>query len=80
MLYSLLRGDVGAALQYNAVAAAAVALLGWSLAAWTVGRWRDSRVGSWQHWRFAPITAAVVIAAWLVVRNIPVRPFSWLAV
>ncbi|MCP2252674.1 Protein of unknown function (DUF2752) [Prauserella aidingensis] len=80
MLSSLLQGDVGAAVRYNAVALVASGLLLWSLVAWTAGRWRGSRVRSWQDLRFAPVTAGVVIALWLVVRNIPVSPFSALAV
>lgn len=80
MLYSLLQGDIGAAVRYNVVALVASGLLAWSLLAWTVGRWRGSRVPSWQHWHFAPAVAAVVVAAWFVVRNIPVSPFSALAI
>ncbi|MCR3718695.1 MULTISPECIES: DUF2752 domain-containing protein [Prauserella salsuginis group] len=80
MIYSLLQGDLGAALLYNAVGVVAVGLLVWSLVAWTVGRWRGRPARSWQHWRFAPIVSAAVIAGWLVVRNLPVSPFSALAV
>nr|WP_246382135.1 DUF2752 domain-containing protein [Prauserella isguenensis] len=80
MLYTLLQGDVGAAVRYNAVALVASGLLLWSLVAWTAGRWRGRRVRSWQDLRFAPVAAGAVVAAWFVVRNIPVSPFSALAV
>lgn len=80
MLYSLLQGELGAAVRYNAVALLASGLLLWSLAAWSAGRWRGRRVRSWQDLRFAPVIAGAVIALWFVVRNIPVSPFSALAV
>ena len=43
MMYSLLHGDVPAALHYNAVSFVVVLLCVWSLGAWTVGRLRGNR-------------------------------------
>lgn len=80
MLYSLLHGDLGAALHYNAVTVVVLALCGWSLVAWTVGRWRGRWVASWLHWRWTPIAAGAVVVAWFVVRNLPFPPFAALAV
>jgi hypothetical protein len=80
MMYSLLRGDVGAALHFNALGLVAVLLLAWSFAAWTYGRVADRRVRSWQHWRWAaPVTLALV-AIWFVVRNLGFAPFAGLYV
>ncbi|MDQ1629131.1 MAG: hypothetical protein QOI54_2875 [Actinomycetota bacterium] len=80
MTYSLLRGDLPAALHYNAVALATLPLLLYAWAAWTVGRWRGHQVRSWQHRRWAPTVALVVTLTWWVVRNLPMRPFSDLRV
>ncbi|MGH3519207.1 MAG: DUF2752 domain-containing protein [Haloechinothrix sp.] len=80
MLYSLLHGDIGAALHYNAVSLVILALLAWSTAAWAVGRWRGRPVRSWLHWRWAPLTFVVVFVVWFVVRNLPFAPFNALYV
>jgi Protein of unknown function (DUF2752) len=78
MIYSLLHGDLVAAVHYNAVALATVPLLVLAWASWTRGRWRGRPVRSWQHWRWAPMVALVIVTVWFVVRNIPVEPFTWL--
>lgn len=80
MTYSLLHGDLPAALHYNAVALAALPLLAYAWGAWTVGRWRGRQVRSWQHQRWAPMVALAVTLTWWVVRNLPVPPFSDLRV
>jgi hypothetical protein len=80
MIYSLLHGNLGAALHYNAVALATLPLLAWAWLAWTRGRWRGRRMLSWQHWRWAPHAVLLVAVVWLVVRNIPVEPFTSLRV
>src|ERR1700688_594290 len=55
MLYSLMHGDVLAAVRFNALALAAVVLLVWAYLAWTYGRVTGRRIRSWQHWRWAPL-------------------------
>lgn len=80
MVYSLLHGDLAAAAQFNAVALLALPLLVLAWITWTAGRWRGRPVRSWQHWRWAPTVTLVVAAAWFVVRNIPVEPFTALRV
>jgi len=80
MLYSLMHGNLLAAARFNALGLAAVGLLVWAYAAWTYGRVTGRRIRSWQHQRWAPMVALVVTAAWFVVRNIPVPPFSGLFV
>ncbi|WP_199435101.1 DUF2752 domain-containing protein [Qaidamihabitans albus] len=80
MLYSLLHGDLPAALRYNAVTVVVLGLLAWSFAAWTTGRWRGRWVRSWLHWRWTPAVAGVVLAVWFVVRNLPFAPFTALYV
>lgn len=80
MIYSLLHGDLAAALRYNAVAMIALPLLVLAWVTWTRGRWRGRPVRSWQHWRWAPMVTLVVVVGWFVVRNIPVEPFTALRV
>jgi hypothetical protein len=80
MAYSLMHGNVSAAVHYNAVAVVFVALFAWSGVAWTIGRLRGRTVRSWLHWRWTPITVGVVFAVWFVVRNLPFTPFSSLFV
>jgi hypothetical protein len=76
MAYSLLHGNVSAAVHYNAVALVFVALFAWSAVAWTVGRLRGRQVRSWLHWRWTPLVTGVVFTAWFVLRNLPFPPFS----
>ncbi|WP_116050945.1 DUF2752 domain-containing protein [Amycolatopsis palatopharyngis] len=80
MIYSVLHGDLPAALHYNAVSLAVLVLFAWSMIAWTAGRLRGRWVPSWLHWRWAPIATGVVIAVWTVVRNLPFEPFVALRV
>nr|WP_092530879.1 DUF2752 domain-containing protein [Amycolatopsis arida] len=80
MLYSLLHADVGAALHFNAVAVAALPLLAWSMAAWTVVRLRGRPVRTWQQWRWAPAVIGIVFVGWFVLRNLPFAPFAALKV
>jgi len=80
MIYSLMHGDLGAALHYNAVGVVALALLAWSFAAYCARLWTGRRRRTWQHWRYASTTILVVVVGWFVVRNIPVAPFLSLRV
>lgn len=80
MVYSLLHGNVSAAVHYNAVALVFVVLFAWSGLAWTVGRLRGRAVRSWLHWRWTPWVASVAFAAWFVLRNLPFPPFAGLFV
>ncbi|OZM74628.1 hypothetical protein CFN78_04005 [Amycolatopsis antarctica] len=80
MLYSLLHGDLAAAAHFNAVALAFLVLLLASLVTWTVGRVRGRHLRGWQHLRFAPLAAGVVLGGWLLVRNLPFPPFEALRV
>ena len=79
-IYSLLHGDVRAAIGYNAVGVACIALLLWAFGAYCIGLWRGRRVRSWQHHRWAAVTLLVIVCVWFVVRNIPVYPFTTLYV
>ncbi len=80
MLYSLMHGNLLAAVRFNALGLAAVALLVWAYLAWTYGRLVGRRIGSWQHRRWAAVVALALVLAWFVVRNIPVAPFTTLFV
>ncbi|SFW74319.1 DUF2752 domain-containing protein [Amycolatopsis australiensis] len=80
MAYSLMHGDIPAALHYNAVSFVVVLLFGWSTAAWTLGRLRGRAMNSWLHWRWTPLVFAVVFVVWFVIRNLPFAPFTGLRV
>jgi hypothetical protein len=80
MLYSLLHGNIPAALHYNAVSFVAVLLFVWSTVAWAIGRLRGRAADSWLHWRWTPPAFGVVFVVWFVVRNLPFAPFTSLHV
>jgi hypothetical protein len=80
MVYSLLHGDIRAALHYNALSLVVLLLLGWSAVAWTVARLRGRPVGTWLQWRWTPLVFVIAFASWFVVRNLPFAPFSGLFV
>ena len=80
MLYSLLHGDIGAALRYNAVSFVFIGLFAWAVVAWTIGRVRGRHVRSWLHWKYTPHVVIPVLILWFVVRNLPFTPFTALYV
>jgi hypothetical protein len=80
MLYSLLHGNLLAAVKFNALALATLVLLVWAYAAWVYGRVVGRRIWSWQHHRWAPPVILVLVVAWSVVRNLPFGPFPALRV
>ncbi|NBH11831.1 DUF2752 domain-containing protein [Amycolatopsis sp. SID8362] len=80
MAYSLMHGDIPAALHYNAVSFVVVLLFVWSTAAWTLGRLRGRAMDSWLHWRWTPLTFSIVFVVWFVIRNLPFAPFTALRV
>ena len=82
MIYSLLHGDLSAALHYNALALVALPLLAVSFVGWAAGRWRGRRIAAlaWPTWRWSPHITLVLVLAWFVIRNIPLAPFTALRV
>lgn len=76
MLYSLLHGDVGAALHFNALALLALPVLVWTWLAWTLRRTGLAEPPQWQHWRWAPAVVLSAVAVWWVVRLIPGTTFA----
>lgn len=80
MLYSLLHGDLWAAFRFNALGVVALVLVVWAYLAWTYGRVVGRRIESWQHSRWAALVALVLWSLWLVVRNLPIAPFTALYV
>jgi Na+-transporting methylmalonyl-CoA/oxaloacetate decarboxylase gamma subunit len=80
MIYSLLHADLASAMRFNAVAVVALALLIVAYATWTYGRVVGRRISGWQHHRWAPPAAMVVVALWFIVRNLPFPPFTDLRV
>ena len=80
MLYSLMHGNLPAAVRFNALGVAAVVLLVWAYLAWTYGRVTGRRIVSWQHHRWSAVLTLSLVLIWFVVRNIPVAPFTGLYV
>ena len=80
MLYSLMHGNVLAAVRFNALGLVALVLLVWAYLAWTYGRVVGRRFGSWQHNRWAAMVTLSLVLCWFVVRNLPFAPFSALFV
>jgi hypothetical protein len=80
MLYSLLHGDLGAAVRFNALGLVAVVLLVWAYVAWTYERLAGRRVRSWQHYRWSAPVASALVLVWFVIRNLDFGPFPGLYV
>jgi hypothetical protein len=80
MLYSLMHGDLFAAVRFNALGLAAVVFVVWAYLAWTYGRITGRRIKSWQHGRWAAVVTLTLVLAWFVLRNIPFAPFTGLYV
>lgn len=80
MIYSLLHGDLAAAMHFNALGLIAVPLLLIAYMIWAWGRLRRRRIQSWQHHRWAAMTVLVAVSIWFVVRNLPWAPFAALRV
>ena len=80
MVEAVVHGDLPLAFRMNAVALVLVVAAVWAVVAVVVERVADRRMPSWHRLRWAwPIVCAVV-AAWFVIRNIPVEPFTALRV
>lgn len=80
MLYSLLHGDVLAAVRFNALGVVAVLLLLWAFGAWTYGLLVGRGIPSWQHRRWSAAVALALVIVWSIVRNLPMSPFDALHV
>ncbi len=74
-IYSLLHGDLAAALHYNAVGVIALALLLVSFGTYCLRLWTGRRICGWHNLRWSAVAVLLVVIAWFVVRNIPVQPF-----
>jgi hypothetical protein len=75
MVWSLLHGDLPAALHYNALALVLVPFVLWLWGAWVVRRWRGGppRVPSPRR---APLVLLGLAVAWMVLRNLPFEPLT----
>ena len=80
MLYSLLHGNLAAAVAFNALALFFLALLLWAYGVWCYGRLRGRQVRTWLQHRWTPAVVVALASAWFVVRNIPIGPFTTLRV
>lgn len=73
-IYSLMHGDMLGALYYNAVGVIAIALLIVAFGIYCARLWTGRQIRSWQNFRYAPLTALVIVGTWFVIRNIPIEP------
>jgi Protein of unknown function (DUF2752) len=80
MLYSLMHGDVLAAVRFNALALAGLGLVVIAYLTWTYGRIVGRRITGWQHHRWSAVVTLVLVSVWFVVRNLPFAPFTGLYV
>ena len=80
MIYSLLHGDLLAAIRFNALAMVALGFLTVAYGTWSYGRLTGRQILGWQHHRWAPLVALALVAVWFVVRNLPFAPFTALKV
>lgn len=80
MLYSVLHGDLLAAVKFNALALAALGLSLFAYVAWSYGLLRGRPMLRLPDYRWATPVAVFLLAAWFVVRNIPFGPFPALRV
>ena len=70
----VLRQDVAAALDLNALYVLALPVVAFAIAA----RWWNGRPPTWLTRRWTPLAIAAVAVAFTVVRNLPVAPFRYL--
>lgn len=80
MLYSLLHGDLLAAVKFNALTLAALVISALAYLAWTYGRLVGRRVWRWPDYRWAAPVLLLLVSVWFVVRNLPFGPFLALRV
>ena len=75
-VWSLLHGDLPAAVHHNALALvlAPLALCAWG--AWAAGRWRGAPVRAWPRWRHTPLALLALAGGWALLRNLPFPPFT----
>jgi hypothetical protein len=80
MIASVVRGDLGGALRYNAAGLAGLVVLIWTYTAW----WRVRAGGParvrWQDRPRAPLVVLALTLGWFVVRALPMEPFLSLRV
>nr|WP_036347628.1 DUF2752 domain-containing protein [Mycolicibacterium aromaticivorans] len=80
MIYSLLHGDLLAAIQFNALALVGLGFLAVAYGTWTYGRVTGRQLTGWQHRRWAPFITLALVSVWFVIRNLPFAPFTALRV
>lgn len=80
MLYSLIHGDLGAAVHYNALAIIGLILVAWTVVALAAWHFAGKRLPRWEQWRWAPHALGAAMLGWMLIRNLPIEPFTALAV
>lgn len=72
--FALLRGDLGTALDFNALYVVLVPVVVVVAGLWLMRR----RTPAVLQWRGFPVAALVVAVAYMAVRNLPFAPFDYL--
>ncbi|MGB3301410.1 MAG: DUF2752 domain-containing protein [Gordonia sp. (in: high G+C Gram-positive bacteria)] len=79
-IYSLIHGDIGAALHFNALAIAGLFLIAAVYIRYVVRTWLGRPPRSLFTHRLVPTGIVTVLVVWFIVRNLPFAPFAALKV
>ena len=71
-MHDLAHGDLLGAFDHNAMLMLFLPLLGLELARWVTRRPSTALM----RWPYAPVTALVVLSAWMLARNLPMFPLD----
>lgn len=80
MLYSLIHGNVGAAVHFNAFACAMLIVLVVTYVMWTIACIRGKPAMPWYQMRWSPITILALVIAWTALRIIPIPALAGLRI
>ena len=80
MVYSLIHGDFGAAMRFNAFGLVMLLALAFTYVSWTTARTRGRPVVLWHQLRWSPAVILTLVLIWTTVRIAPTPIFAGLRV
>jgi len=80
MVYSLIHGDFGAAMRFNAFGLVMLLALAFTYVSWTTARTRGRPVVLWHQLRWSPAVILTLVLIWTTVRIAPIPIFASLRV
>lgn len=80
MLYSLIHGNVGAAVHFNAFGFAMLVVLAVTYVVWTAACVRRKPIMPWYQMRWSPVSILTLVIAWTALRIIPIPAFAGLRI